>query len=212
MSADTDGMRKLIEELNLPHNSQKEHQLITFHAVLKKWNARISLTGSTDWSALSALFREGLWASGYYSERFKNHLDIGSGAGFPAIILKIMHPGVRLDLVESRTKKVVFLETIIDELGLTCTQAHCMRLEDYLRENEGIKWDCISWKAIKLKKADIRQLTRHTHTETALWMFHGKEAAVEDAEDFFKNFRSVASEEMKWTNESRLTVCRPIRR
>jgi 16S rRNA (guanine527-N7)-methyltransferase len=57
-------------------------------------------------------------------------LDIGSGGGFPGVPLGIVWPETRITLLESREKKVGFLELVIRELGLSNMRAVCARLED----------------------------------------------------------------------------------
>ncbi|HSW40173.1 MAG TPA: 16S rRNA (guanine(527)-N(7))-methyltransferase RsmG, partial [Acidobacteriota bacterium] len=206
----SDEIKKLLDGLDLPRNLQKEEQLAAYRNFLEKWNVRINLTASTDWSALKPLFHESLWASKKYPEKTIKHLDIGSGAGFPAIILKIMHPALEIDLVESRGKKAAFLETIIYELGLSTARVHCIRLEEYLGEKANKQWDCVSWKAIKLNDNHILQLKRQVHRDAQLWMFHGRELAVESPEFLLSFFQPLWSEIISGTKESRITVYRPF--
>lgn len=58
-------------------------------------------------------------------------IDIGCGAGFPGIPLKIEHPAIKLTLIDSIAKKIDFVKHIIDLLGLTDTEAVCARAEDF---------------------------------------------------------------------------------
>jgi 16S rRNA (guanine527-N7)-methyltransferase len=60
-------------------------------------------------------------------------IDIGSGGGFPGVILKIMRPEISLTLLDSSHKKVLFLEEVRDQLGLVCPII-CQRCEDYKPE------------------------------------------------------------------------------
>jgi len=57
-------------------------------------------------------------------------LDVGSGGGFPAIPLRILRPGIRLDLVEATRKKCAFLRDACTELGLDGVVVHWCRVED----------------------------------------------------------------------------------
>lgn len=61
-------------------------------------------------------------------------LDVGSGAGFPGIPLKILLPGIRLVLLEPRAKRALFLETVVREMGLRGVTVECRRAEDYLHD------------------------------------------------------------------------------
>jgi 16S rRNA (guanine527-N7)-methyltransferase len=85
-------LNRLLDEFGIPAGSDSGLKLRTFLKLLEKWNARINLTSSTDWNVLEPLFAEGLWASGFYPAGFVQHLDIGSGAGFPGLPMRIMAP------------------------------------------------------------------------------------------------------------------------
>ena len=61
-------------------------------------------------------------------------LDVGSGAGFPGIPLKILWPGIRLVLLEPRVKRALFLENAVHALGLPGVLVARARAEDYLRD------------------------------------------------------------------------------
>jgi 16S rRNA (guanine527-N7)-methyltransferase len=182
---------------------------LEYLALLKKWNARINLTAATEWRAIEVLFREGIWASKIYPAEPVSHLDIGSGAGFPAIILKILNPNTRLEMVESRAKKSAFVETVIYALGLDETFIHAMRLDSFLQNVEGNKfWDCISWKGIKLSGSDLINLKKHAHPETQFWMFHGKEQAAENKEVIERHFELLRSEKFPFKKEWVLSIYR----
>ncbi len=95
----------------------------TYCRELLAWNARFNLTAITDWegvlvrhfldslSCLKALPRTEL-ATG------ARVIDVGTGAGFPGLLLKIVCPGMRLTLLEATGKKVAFLEYVVRTLGL----------------------------------------------------------------------------------------------
>ena len=73
--------------------------------------------------------------------------DVGSGAGFPGIVLKIVFPHLKITLIDSLNKRVNYLNTIINELGLENIQAiHC-RCEDYARSNYE-KYDIVTARAV----------------------------------------------------------------
>ena len=97
-------------------------------ALLEKWQRRINLVAN---STLPEAWQRHILDSGqlaaYYPPQAKRILDIGSGAGFPGLVLAIMG-GVTVDLVESDQRKAVFLSTVIRELGLPAT-VHNQRIE-----------------------------------------------------------------------------------
>ena len=205
-----DGLNKLLREFAIDPDSNPGQKLQTYLSLLEKWNPRVNLTANIAWNALEPLFGEGIWAATKYSADYRAHLDIGSGAGFPAIILRVFNPGMELELVESRGKKGAFLETVAWELELTGTRVHVKRLENLLTSyKSGEKtWDCISWKAIQLTSRDLIRLYEHTNENTRLWMFHGKEAAVEDVRTLDAKFILINKQPIPGQKESFLSVYR----
>jgi 16S rRNA (guanine(527)-N(7))-methyltransferase RsmG len=205
-----EGLQSLIREFGISADSQSAHQLLEYLALLEKWNERINLTATTEWQSAEALFREGIWASKIYPAEAASHLDIGTGAGFPAIILKILNPNMRLEMVESRAKKGVFLETVIYSLGLDEAFVHTMRLDTFLQSREHkMFWDCISWKGIKLNSSDLLSLKKHAHSGTQFWMFHGKEQATENGGIIERHFKLLRSEKFPFMNEWNLSIYLP---
>jgi 16S rRNA (guanine(527)-N(7))-methyltransferase RsmG len=178
--------------------------------LLEKWNRSINLTATTEWGALESLFREGIWAARMYPSEAVAHLDIGTGAGFPAMILRIFNPAMNLEMVESRGKKSAFLETVAHELGLERTKAYAQRLEFVLKNVPAHKtWDCISWKALKLKTEDLMNLHRHAKAHTQFWMFHGREDAVEEPNVLHSDFILIRKEQLTDKRESKLSIYIP---
>jgi len=150
---------------------------------------------------------EAIWASQFYPPGALSHLDVGSGAGFPAVVLKILHPQTGLDLVESRAKKTAFLETVAQVLGLEGMRAHNARLSEFLSQSgRGRRWDCVSWKGVKLSREDLAQLAAHAHGGTECWIFHGREVALKNPEDAAGSLRLVRKMEIPHRRESHLSI------
>jgi 16S rRNA (guanine527-N7)-methyltransferase len=94
---------------------------------LKLWNARINLTGlKTDRDIVIKHFLDSL-AVLPFLEAAASLVDLGSGAGFPGLVLKLARPPMALSLVEARQKKAAFLEYLVSRLrltGVTVVQTH----------------------------------------------------------------------------------------
>jgi 16S rRNA (guanine527-N7)-methyltransferase len=114
------------ELLNVSRETIDKFQ--SYLTLLEKWQRRINLVSN---STLADAWRRHILDSGqlaaYYPPQTRQILDIGSGAGFPGIVLAIMG-GVTVDLVESDQRKAVFLSTVIRELGLPA-KVHNHRIE-----------------------------------------------------------------------------------
>ena len=114
------------ELLNVSRETIEKFQL--YLTLLEKWQRRINLVSK---STLADAWQRHILDSGqlaaYYPPQTRQILDVGSGAGFPGLVLAIMG-GVTVDLVESDQRKAVFLLTVIRELGLPA-KVHNQRIE-----------------------------------------------------------------------------------
>lgn len=208
--SNSEALRQLLEHSGIPSGSETAEQFLGYLALLEKWNPRINLTSSTDWDSLAPLFREAIKAAHFYPEKAVSHLDIGSGGGFPAILLKMLLPRIRLDMVESRGKKGVFLETVAHSLKLENVAVHGLRLVDFVSQIESSRvWDCISWKAIKLTAEDLSALRPHAHQGAQFWMFHGKEPALADTTADTCGLVLIRKERFPDRRESHLSIYAP---
>lgn len=112
----------------------------------------------------------------------RSHLDVGSGAGFPGLLIACMRPELSMDLVEPRSKRVVFLEVAVRELGLKQVKVHEARLKDYLAGDcDASGWDRVSWKALRLSAENVEALVPRCSPDAQFWLFHAQELPVEDA-------------------------------
>lgn len=137
-------------ELTLPDGGACAAERIAgYFAVWEKWNAKIGLTAEKD--ALEVLRRH-VFDSLQYARAILPDgkiLDVGSGAGFPGLPVKFVHPQIDLTLVESRRKRCSFLDSVIAEIGLEQATAHNSRIEDLAeREEFQGKFDQVVFKAV----------------------------------------------------------------
>jgi len=110
-------------------------QLSAYLDLLLRWNARINLTAVRDAeNIVTRHFGESLFAARRLfpaPDASGDVIDLGSGAGFPGLPLKIHAPALRLALIESRNKKAAFLNEVVRALDLRDVQVFCGRAEDF---------------------------------------------------------------------------------
>ena len=127
-------------------------KLFIYFNELRSWSQKVNLTGlKKDTDILVTLFIDSL-ACGLALNFEKNEkiIDIGSGAGFPGIPLKIAYPNLTIDLVEPRFKKTAFLHHIIGVLGLENVKAHPRSAQDLSHEPIfNMEYDKVVSRAIK---------------------------------------------------------------
>jgi 16S rRNA (guanine527-N7)-methyltransferase len=99
--------------------------------LLLKWNQKISLTTITNPAEILRLhFGESFFGGMAFSVSHGRLADVGSGAGFPGIPLKLLHPQIDLLLIESNSKKATFLSEVIREIGLSKAEVFRGRMEN----------------------------------------------------------------------------------
>lgn len=127
-------MRNLIkngaEQLNISLNGEQIERLIKYASLLVEWNKKINLTAITDDEGIATKhFLDSLTAinTGYVKGKV---IDVGTGAGFPGLVLKIAKPEIELTLLDSLNKRINFLKTIGAEIGLDGVDYVHARAED----------------------------------------------------------------------------------
>ena len=100
--------------------------------LLQKWQKSQRLVGSSEpgW-IVEKLFLDSLLFLRVLPRQFNSLVDVGSGAGLPGIPLKIVRPGTRTTLIESRARRASFLSAVIRELGLRDVEVVASRVEEY---------------------------------------------------------------------------------
>lgn len=95
--------------------------LYKHYTELRRWNPRLSLVGpGTANSVVERHYGESLAALSLLPTRPHSILDIGSGAGFPAMVLGVIRPDVSVTLTEPRSRKWAFLKIVAQRIGLSC--------------------------------------------------------------------------------------------
>lgn len=114
----------------------QQNQFTRYYELLIEWNQHINLTAITDYDeVMMKHFRDSLCISDAIDVKtVSNLIDIGTGAGFPGIPIKILYPDIEVTLLDSLQKRVNFLNVVIEELGLSGITAVHGRAEDIARD------------------------------------------------------------------------------
>ncbi|MEK4477799.1 16S rRNA (guanine(527)-N(7))-methyltransferase RsmG [Paenibacillus sp. FSL R7-0048] len=127
---------QLLQERGISLTAEQLAQFDLYYKELVTWNEKMNLTGITE--------REQVYTKHFYDSislaffldinEITNLADIGSGAGFPGIPLKICFPHLKLTIVDSLNKRISFLQHVSTTLGLTDVQLIHGRAEDVARK------------------------------------------------------------------------------
>ena len=131
-------LRRLLLPFGLDLSSAQLASLLTYLNLLLRWNRKINLTAlRTPEECVTRLFGESLYLARWIELRGQL-LDVGSGAGFPGLAIKICRPQLRVTLIESNHKKATFLREVVRSLALTKVDVFCGRAEDYARDRAAV--------------------------------------------------------------------------
>ena len=122
-----------LKELNITLSTEQQQKLDQFYHLLVEWNKKINLTRITS--------EEDVYLKHFYDSltivkvvdlnKVHTLCDVGTGAGFPGIVLKIVFPHLKITLIDSLQKRVNYLNSIIKDLSLNEIVAIHSRGEDY---------------------------------------------------------------------------------
>lgn len=113
-----------------------EHQLIqfdTYYQMLKEWNEKINLTALVSKEDVYLKHFYDSISAGFYYNFNKNVdiCDVGAGAGFPSIPLKICFPHIKVSIVDSLQKRIGFLRSLVERLEIDHVALYHSRAEDF---------------------------------------------------------------------------------
>lgn len=144
-----------VKQLKIDLTEEKLEKLNKFYNLLIEWNKKINLTRieKEDEVYLKHFYDSLTIAKVVDLSEKKTLCDIGTGAGFPGIVLKIVYPNLKITLIDSLQKRVNYLNEIIKDLGLDNIEAIHVRGEDYKGQ-----YDVVTSRAV----ANIEKLLGYT--------------------------------------------------
>ena len=144
-----------LKKLSIIPTEYQLKQLSKFYQLLIEWNEKINLTRITT--------EEDVYLKHFYDSltitkvvdltKVETLCDVGTGAGFPGIVLKIMYPNLKVTLIDSLQKRVNYLNEVIKELDLRDIEAFHTRGEDYKGQ-----FDVVTSRAV----SNIQKLVNYT--------------------------------------------------
>lgn len=130
-----DIIKEYFDKYKIEINDLQINQFQKYYELLIEWNNKFNLTAITDpKEVVEKHFIDCSLVTDEFEENSKV-LDIGAGAGFPSIPLKIMKPSLKITMVDSLNKRVTFLNAVISELKLEDIFAEHSRAEDYAKKH-----------------------------------------------------------------------------
>ena len=153
-----------------------EKQLKRFTELLLEWNKIHNLTGAKTPAEVEKNIEDSLFPTTFIAKPI-SILDVGTGAGFPGMILAIAYPDVKTVLCEPRKKRASFLKYVAMELELDNVEVVKKRVEDYSNEPFGL----ISSRAVTDTNM-LLNLTSHLQDDATEFLFYKGEQVFSELE------------------------------
>ena len=138
-----------VKKLGININDTQLKQLNRYYELLVEWNEKMNLTNIT--------IKEDVYLKHFYDSltiqkvidlyEEETLCDIGTGAGFPGLVLKILFPNLKITLVDALNKRITFLNEVIKELNLENIETIHARIEEYGTKNRE-KYDVVTARAV----------------------------------------------------------------
>ena len=138
-----------LSKIGIELDDKKLSNLERYFELLVEWNLKMNLTGITK--------KEDVYLKHFYDSltlikaidlnKISTLCDIGTGAGFPGLVIKIVFPEIKVTLVDSLNKRINFLNEVIKELNLTNIETISSRIEEYGIKNREI-YDVVVARAV----------------------------------------------------------------
>ena len=148
-----------------------------FTALLLEWNRVHNLTGAKTAKEIALNIKDAIYPCEFIEEP-KSILDVGTGAGFPGLILAIAYPKAKVTLCEPRNKRASFLKFIAMELELENVTVVKKRVENY----NSSPYELISSRAVTNSKM-LLHLTTHLQNISTKYLFYKGEKVFNEVED-----------------------------
>lgn len=138
-----------LSDINIEITDKQYEQLIMYYNLLIEWNNKINLTSITEKkSVFIKHFYDSLSINKIIDlKKIETLCDIGTGAGFPGVVIKIVFPNIHVTLVDSLTKRIKFLEDVKEKLNLENLDIINSRAEIYAKETRE-KFDVVTSRAV----------------------------------------------------------------
>jgi len=152
-------------------------RLERFAALLQEWNGVHNLTGAKTIQAIYHNILDSLFPLTFI-QKPKNFLDVGTGAGFPGLVLAIVLPETEVVLAEPLKKRIAFLKYAVMDLGLENVQVEGKRVEEVTHT----PFELITSRAVTNTKL-LLELTEKISSDKTAFLFYKGERVFDEIED-----------------------------
>ena len=138
MEYNTSQFEKDLLAFGVQLSDKQINQFLKYYELLVEWNGFMNLTAITEYDeVMKKHFVDSLsLIKAFDVSKQKTVIDVGTGAGFPGLALKIAYPSLKVTLLDSLNKRINFLNEVMSQLGLTGIESIHGRAEDYAKQGK----------------------------------------------------------------------------
>ncbi len=150
MIINADKLRRECAALGIDVDTLAVERLDRYAELLIEWNKRMNLTGITDPDAI--VTRHFADSASFFAAANPDNgasvIDVGSGAGFPGMVIKILRPDMAVTLLDATNKRITFLQAVADELGISLCATHARAEDAAVKSDYREKFDFATARAV----------------------------------------------------------------
>ncbi len=185
-----------LQTLSIPYTDDTLKQFRLYYTMLEDQNRKVNLTSISGEHDVAILhFLDCAAVLRFLPGDVSSVLDLGSGAGFPGIVLKLLRPELRLTLIDSTLKRVQFLQSVADALALPDVSCLHLRAEEAPREMRGAYGAVVSRAVARLNI--LAELSLPFLAERGFFCAMKGPGAEEELPESAKAFRTLHAAEPK---------------
>ena len=170
-------LKKILQEENLPLPEDFFYNIQKYKELLFKWNKIHNLTGAKDEKTIDEFIYDAVFPISFLPKS-KNLLDIGTGAGFPGMILALGLPDTQVTLVEPLQKRASFLQFVKADLGLKNVRVVKKRVE----EMDSEIFELVTSRAVTDTKM-LLKLSENFRDENSKLLFYKGERVYDEVDE-----------------------------
>ena len=198
---DRDLLVEGLHRMSLNLSDQMIDQLMAYLNLIEKWNRVYNLTAIRERDEMVKLhFLDSLSILNYVE--MEHVLDVGSGAGFPGIVLAITKPELKVTVMDSVNKKTTFMQQVKSELSLSNLNVVNARVEAY---QPTILFDGVISRAFSSIQ-NMLSMTQHTLKKNGTWLAMKSKDVKEELEALDQNQYTLIPLEVPFINAERYLV------
>lgn len=192
-------LMEALKKINVFCTQKELDQLNKYFELLISWNEKINLTAIVERDEVNLKhFYDSLTLAKIIDLSKENSLcDVGTGAGFPGIVLKIFYPHLKLILVDALNKRLNFLKSVCEELGLQNVEFIHARAEDFSKQNRE-KYDIVTARAVSKLNILLELCTPLVKENKYFIAMKGKDSEIDLCDNAISKLGLEVDEEMKF--------------